>query len=114
VAVVFIGLALCPLPFLKSLSFSVGGCSSPRTGCSVTLLSMGLITDKISLMYAEFAAFVGLIYVTLPYCFSFCSIFDIDKRMIETAPTLAHHLTTFRGATADMDWRTVAFSQSFI
>jgi ABC-type spermidine/putrescine transport system permease subunit I len=51
---------------------------------------LGLITDKISLMYTEFAAFVGLTYVTLPFCFFILlSIFDgIDKRVLEASADL--------------------------
>jgi len=80
---------------------------------------MGLITDKISLMYTEFAAFVGLIYVTLPYCFFILlSICDgIDKRMIEASADLgAPPLTTFREVLLPLTWTgvLVAFSQSFI
>lgn len=92
----------------------------PRNGLlSYALLSMGLITDKISLMYTEFAAFVGLIYVTLPYCFFILlSIFDgIDKRMIEASADLgAPPFTTFREVLLPLTWTgvLVAFSQSFI
>ena len=83
------------------------------------LLASGLTSDKISLMYTEFAAFVGLIYVTLPYCFFILlSILDgIDKRMIEASADLgAPPFTTFREVLLPLTWTgvLVAFSQSFI
>ncbi len=116
----FIGLALCPL-LISEIAIIFGWWMFfPKNGLlSYALLSMGLITDKISLMYTEFAAFVGLIYVTLPYCFFILlSIFDgIDKRMIEASADLgAPPLTTFREVLLPLTWTgiLVAFSQSFI
>lgn len=116
----FIGLALCPL-LISEIAIIFGWWMFfPRNGLlSYALLSMGLITDKISLMYTEFAAFVGLIYVTLPYCFFILlSIFDgIDKRMIEASADLgAPPFTTFREVLLPLTWTgvLVAFSQSFI
>jgi ABC-type spermidine/putrescine transport system permease subunit I len=116
----FIGLALCPL-LISEIAIIFGWWMFfPRNGLlSYALLSTGLITDKISLMYTEFAAFVGLIYVTLPYCFFILlSIFDgIDKRMIEASADLgAPPLTTFREVLLPLTWTgiLVAFSQSFI
>ncbi len=116
----FIGLALCPL-LISEIAIIFGWWMFfPRNGLlSYALLSSGLITDKISLMYTEFAAFVGLIYVTLPYCFFILlSIFDgIDKRMIEASADLgAPPLTTFREVLLPLTWTgvLVAFSQSFI
>jgi ABC-type spermidine/putrescine transport system permease subunit I len=116
----FIGLALCPL-LISEIAIIFGWWMFfPKNGLlSYALLSMGLITDKISLMYTEFAAFVGLIYVTLPYCFFILlSIFDgIDKRMIEASADLgAPPFTTFREVLLPLTWTgvLVAFSQSFI
>ncbi len=116
----FIGLALCPL-LISEIAIIFGWWMFfPKNGLlSYALLSSGLISDKISLMYTEFAAFVGLIYLTLPYCFFILlSIFDgIDKRMIEASADLgAPPLTTFREVLLPLTWTgiLVAFSQSFI
>ena len=116
----FIGLALCPL-LISEIAIIFGWWMFfPKNGLlSYALLSSGLITDKISLMYTEFAAFVGLVYVTLPYCFFILlSIFDgIDKRMLEASADLgAPPFTSFREVLLPLT-RTgllVAFSQSFI
>jgi ABC-type spermidine/putrescine transport system permease subunit I len=116
----FIGLALCPL-LISEIAIIFGWWMFfPRNGLlSYALLSSGLITDKISLMYTEFAAFVGLVYVTLPFCFFILlSILDgLDKRMFEASADLgAPPLTTFREVLFPLT-RTgllVAFSQSFI
>ena len=116
----FIGLALTPL-LISEISIIFGWWMFfPRNGLlSYALLSAGLITDKISLMYTEFAAFVGLVYVTLPFCFFILlSIFDaIDKRLIEAAGDLgAGPFTTFYEILLPLT-RTgilVAFAQSFI
>jgi ABC-type spermidine/putrescine transport system permease subunit I len=118
--ILFIGLALCPL-LISEIAIIFGWWMFfPKNGLlSYALLSAGLIGDKISLMYTEFAAFVGLIYVTLPYCFFILlSIFDgIDKRVIEASADLgAPPLTTFREVLLPLTWTgvLVAFSQSFI
>jgi ABC-type spermidine/putrescine transport system permease subunit I len=116
----FIGLALCPL-LISEIAIIFGWWMFfPRNGLlSYALLSSGLISDKISLMYTEFAAFVGLVYVTLPFCFFILlSILDgLDKRMFEASADLgAPPLTTFREVLFPLT-RTgllVAFSQSFI
>jgi ABC-type spermidine/putrescine transport system permease subunit I len=116
----FIGLALCPL-LISEIAIIFGWWMFfPKNGLlSYALLSAGLITDKISLMYTEFAAFIGLIYVTLPYCFFILlSIFDgIDKRMIEASADLgAPPIATFREVLLPLTWTgvLVALSQSFI
>lgn len=116
----FIGLALCPL-LISEIAIIFGWWMFfPKNGLlSYALLSSGLISDKISLMYTEFAAFVGLVYVTLPFCFFILlSILDgLDKRMFEASADLgAPPLTTFREVLFPLT-RTgllVAFSQSFI
>ena len=116
----FIGLALTPL-LISEISIIFGWWMFfPRNGLlSYALLSVGLISDKISLMYTEFAAFVGLVYVTLPFCFFILlSIFDaIDKRLIEASGDLgARPFTTFYEILLPLT-RTgilVAFAQSFI
>lgn len=117
---IFVGLALCPL-LISEIAIIFGWWMFfPRNGLlSHALLSAGLVTDKISLMYTEFAAFVGLVYVTLPFCFFILlSIFDgLDKRMLEASADLgAAPFTTFREVLLPLT-RTgllVAFSQSFI
>jgi ABC-type spermidine/putrescine transport system permease subunit I len=116
----FIALALCPL-LISEISIIFGWWMFfPKNGLlSYALLSTGLISDKISLMYTEFAAFVGLVYVTLPFCFFILlSIFDgIDKRMLEASADLgAAPLTTAKEVLLPLT-RTgilVAFAQSFI
>ncbi|WP_373502796.1 ABC transporter permease [Aestuariivirga sp.] len=117
---IFIGLALCPL-LISEIAIIFGWWMFfPKNGLmSYALLSSGLITDKVSLMYTEFAAFVGLIYITLPYCFFILlSILDgIDKRVLEASADLgAGPLSTFIEVLVPLT-RTglaVAFSQSFI
>jgi ABC-type spermidine/putrescine transport system permease subunit I len=116
----FIGLALCPM-LISEIAIIFGWWMFfPKNGLlSYALLSSGLITNKISLMYTEFAAFVGLIYVTLPYCFFILlSIFDgIDKKMLEASGDLgAPPFRTFLEVLLPMTWPgiLVAFSQSFI
>lgn len=116
----FIGLALTPL-LISEISIIFGWWMFfPKNGLlSYALLSAGLISDKISLMYTEFAAFVGLVYITLPFCFFILlSIFDaIDKRLIEASGDLgARPFTTFYEILLPLT-RTgilVAFAQSFI
>jgi ABC-type spermidine/putrescine transport system permease subunit I len=116
----FIGLALCPL-LISEIAIIFGWWMFfPKNGMlSYALLSAGLIEDKVSLMYTEFAAFVGLVYVTLPYCFFILlSILDgIDKRMLEASADLgAPPLRTFSEVLLPLTWTgiLVAFSQSFI
>lgn len=116
----FIGLALCPL-LISEIAIIFGWWMFfPKNGLlSYALLSAGLIEDKISLMYTEFAAFVGLVYVTLPYCFFILlSIFDgIDKRLLEASSDLgAPPARTFVEVMLPLTWTgvLVAFSQSFI
>ena len=115
-----IGLALCPL-LISEIAIIFGWWMFfPKNGLlSFALLSSGLISDKISLMYTEFAAFIGLIYVTLPFCFFILlSIFDgLDKRLLEASADLgASPVTTFREVLLPLTWTgiLVAFSQSFI
>ncbi len=116
----FVGLALCPL-LISEIAIIFGWWMFfPKNGLlSFALMSSGVITDKISLMYTEFAAFVGLVYVTLPFCFFILlSILDgLDKRMLEAGADLgASPIVTFREVLLPLT-RTgllVAFSQSFI
>ena len=116
----FIALALCPL-LISEISIIFGWWMFfPKNGLlSYALVSSGLITDKISLMYTEFAAFVGLTYVTLPFCFFILlSIFDgIDKRLLEASADLgASPVKTFREVLLPLTKGGIAaaFAQSFI
>jgi ABC-type spermidine/putrescine transport system permease subunit I len=116
----FVGLALCPL-LISEIAIIFGWWMFfPKNGLlSYALVSSGLAKDKVSLMYTEFAALVGLVYVTLPYCFFILlSIFDgIDKRVLEASADLgASPTTTFREVILPLSWTgiLVAFSQSFI
>ena len=116
----FIGLALAPL-LISEIAIIFGWWMFfPKNGLlSYALISSGLITSKVSLMYTEFAAFVGLVYVTLPYCFFILlSIFDgIDKRLLEASADLgATPFKSFREVMLPLTWTgiLVAFSQSFI
>jgi ABC-type spermidine/putrescine transport system permease subunit I len=116
----FVGLALCPL-LISEIAIIFGWWMFfPKNGLlSYALLSAGLIEDKISLMYTEFAAFTGLVYLTLPYCFFILlSIFDgLDKRLLEASADLgAPPLKTFAEVLLPLTWTgiLVAFSQSFI
>lgn len=118
--VMFVGLALCPL-LISEITIIFGWWMFfPKNGLlSYALLSSGLITEKISLMYTEFAAFVGLVYLTLPYCFFILlSIFDgIDKRLIEASEDLgAPPVVTFVEVLLPLSRSgiLVAFSQAFI
>ena len=117
---IFVALALCPL-LISEISIIFGWWMFfPKNGLlSYALTSSGLLTDKVSLMYTEFAAFVGLTYVTLPFCFFILlSVFDgIDRQLLEASADLgAAPLRTFgevlipltRGGIA------AAFAQSFI
>lgn len=117
---IFVGLALCPL-LISEITIIFGWWMFfPKNGLlSYALVSSGLVTDKISLMYTEFAAFIGLVYLTLPYCFFILlSIFDgIDKRLIEASEDLgARPVTTFVEVLLPLSRSgiLVAFSQAFI
>lgn len=116
----FIGLALCPL-LISEIAIIFGWWMFfPKNGLlSYALVSSGVIQNKISLMYTEFAAFVGLVYVTLPYCFFILlSIFDgIDRRLLEASADLgAPPWKSFSEVLLPLTWTglLVAFSQSFI
>jgi len=93
----FIAVALCPL-LISEISIIFGWWMFfPKNGLlSYALRSAGLIEDKISLMYTEFAALVGLVYLTLPFCFFILlSIFDgIDRRVLEASADLGAPPTT--------------------
>jgi ABC-type spermidine/putrescine transport system permease subunit I len=116
----FIALAVCPL-LISEISVIFGWWMFfPKNGLlSYALVSSGLMSDKISLMYTEFAAFVGLVYLSLPFCFFILlSIFDgIDRRLLESSADLG--ATPLRTAYEVLLPLTragvlVAFAQSFI
>jgi ABC-type spermidine/putrescine transport system permease subunit I len=116
----FIALALCPL-LISEISIIFGWWMFfPKNGLlSYALTSSGLMADKISLMYTEFAAFVGLSYVTLPFCFFILlSIFDgIDKKVLEASADLgAAPVRTFYEVLLPLTKGGIAaaFAQSFI
>ena len=116
----FLGLALCPL-LISEISIIFGWWMFlPKNGLlSYTLVSSGLVTNKISLMYTEFAALVGLTYITLPFCFFILlSIFDgIDRRVLEASADLgAAPLRTFHEVLLPLTKGGIAaaFAQSFI
>lgn len=87
----FVALALCPL-LISEISIMFGWwLFFPRNGMlSFVLISSGLITDRIGLLYTEFAAFVGLVYLILPFSFFILlSLFDgLDKRLLEASGDL--------------------------
>lgn len=116
----FIALAICPL-LISEISVIFGWWMFfPKNGLlSYALVSSGLISDKISLMYTEFAAFVGLVYMSLPFCFFILlSIFDgSDKRLLEGSADLgAGPLRTAYEVLLPLTraGMLVAFAQSFI
>ena len=116
----FIGLALLPL-LISEIAIIFGwSLFFPRNGLlSYALVSSGLVQDKVSLMYTEFTAMVGLVYITLPFCFFILlSIFDaVDKRILEASSDLgARPLTTFYEVLLPLTKTgiIVAFAQSVI
>ena len=63
----------------------------PRSGLlSYALIALRLEDGKTSLMFTEFAAFIGLLYITIPYCFfSMLAVFDgIDRTTLEASGDL--------------------------
>lgn len=116
----FIALAVCPL-LISEISVIFGWWMFfPKNGLlSYALVASGLMNDKISLMYTEFAAFVGLVYLSLPFCFFILlSIFDgIDRRLLESSADLgAAPLRTAYEVLLPLTRAgvLVAFAQSFI
>lgn len=117
---IFLAIALCPL-LISEISVIFGWWMFfPNNGLmSVALLELGLIEEKISLMYTVFAAVVGLTYITLPFgIFILLSILDgVDRRVLEASDDLgASPLRTFREVLLPLTKGgiAVAFSQAFI
>jgi ABC-type spermidine/putrescine transport system permease subunit I len=117
---VLLGIALAPF-LISEISIILGWyLFLPRNGfLSYTLFSTGLISEKFTLLYTKVAALVGLVYLTLPFCFFILlSIFDgIDRRVLEASADLgARPLRTFAEVLLPLT-RTgilVAFAQAFI
>jgi ABC-type spermidine/putrescine transport system permease subunit I len=117
---VLLGIALAPF-LISEISIILGWyLFLPRNGLlSYALVNAGLISEKITLLYTKFAALVGLVYLTLPFCFFILlSIFDgIDRRVLEASADLgARPLRTFTEVLLPLT-RTgilVAFAQAFI
>lgn len=120
VRLVLLGIALCPF-LISEISIILGWyLFLPKNGfLSFTLFQAGLISEKFSLLYTRFAALLGLVYLTLPFCFFILlSIFDgIDRRVLEASSDLgARPLRTFGEVLLPLT-RTgilVAFAQAFI
>lgn len=115
-----IGLMLCPL-LASEISIIFGWwLVLPRNGLlSYMLVGSGLVSEKINLLYTEFAAFLGLVYAILPYSFFILlSVIDRqDRLLIEASADLgASPLSTFREVVLPLTWRGVvlAFSQALI
>lgn len=115
-----IALMLCPL-LISEISIIFGWwLFLPKNGLlSYLLVSSGLMAEKRSMLYTEFAAFFGLIYVILPFSFFILlSVLDRqDKRLLEAASDLgASPLVAFREVLLPLTWRgfLVALSQALI
>lgn len=115
-------IALAVLPLLISeVSVITGwGMFFARTGLlSHTLMSMGILTQPVGLIFTEFAALVGLIYISFPWAvFVLVSNFDsLDKGLLEASSDLgAGALRTAREILLPLTWHStvVAFSLNFI
>jgi ABC-type spermidine/putrescine transport system permease subunit I len=117
---IFLAIALCPL-LISEISIIFGWwLFFPKNGLlSITLLELGLIDQKLNLLYTVFAAVVGLVYISLPYgIFILLSIFDgVDRRVLEASADLnARPLRTFREILFPLTRNgcIAAFSQAFI
>lgn len=117
---IFIALALCPM-LISEISIIFGWwLFFPRNGLlSYVLTTTGLLSDKIGLLYTEYAAFVGLVYLILPFSFFILlSLFDgIDKKLLEASSDLgASPIVTFYEVLLPLTKGGIAasFAQSFI
>jgi len=115
-----VGMMLCPL-LISEVSIIFGWwLFLPRNGLlSYALVSTGLLHEKISLLYTEGAAFIGLIYVILPFSFFILlSVMDRqEKQLLEASSDLgASPLITFHEVLLPLTWRGIvlALSQAFI
>ncbi len=96
----YLAIALCPL-LISEVSIIFGWILFlPRNGfLSFSLIQLGLVSEKINLLYTLTAAVLGLVYVSLSYCiFIFLSVLqNFDRRLIEVSADLgAGPLRTFR------------------
>lgn len=115
-----VGMMLCPL-LISEISIIFGWwLFLPRNGLlSYALVSTGLLHEKISLLYTEGAAFLGLIYVILPFSFFILlSVMDRqEKQLLDASSDLgASSLITFWEVLLPLTWRGIvlALSQAFI
>lgn len=114
--------ALALLPLLISEVSIISGwwMFFARTGLlSHALLSMGILEDPVSLIFTEFAALVGLVYISFPWAvFILVSNFDsLDKGLLEASSDLgAGALRTAKEVLLPLTWHSivVTFSLSFI
>lgn len=118
--IVLVALMLCPL-LISEISIIFGWwLFLPKNGLlSYTLVSSGLISEKVSLLYTEFAAFFGLVYVILPFSFFILlSVLDRqDRKLLEAASDLgAAPVVAFSEVLLPLTWRgiLVALSQALI
>ncbi len=116
----YVALALCPL-LISEVSIIFGWIIFlPRNGLlSFTLTSLGLLQEKINLLYTVTAAVVGLVYISFPYSvFIFLSTLQgLDRRLLEASADLGSSpLRTFYTVLLPLarGGFFVAFSQSFI
>jgi ABC-type spermidine/putrescine transport system permease subunit I len=117
---VFLAIALCPL-LISEISIVFGWWMFfPRNGLlSLALMEVGLIDQKINLLYTLTAAVVGLVYISLPYAtFILLSVFDgIDRQILEASADLnARPLRTFCQVLLPLTANgcVAAFSQAFV
>jgi len=120
VKLALLALALCPL-LISEISVILGWWMFfPHNGLlSYSLVSMGVVHEKFTLMYTIGAAVVGLTYISLPYgIFILLSSFDsINRRVVEASGDLgASPFRTFREVLLPLTGNSIfaAFAQAFI
>lgn len=117
---ILLAIALCPLVISEVTIIFGWILFLPRNGfLSFSLLSLGLVEEKINLLYTLTAAVLGLVYISLSYCiFIFLSVLQgIDRRLVEAAADLgAGPIRTFRTVLFPLvrGGFFVAFAQAFI
>jgi spermidine/putrescine transport system permease protein len=71
----------------------------PTGFLNTMLLTLGVVSEPLDLIFSEFAVILGMVYVMIPFMFLplFASIEKLDNRLIEASADLgANHLETFR------------------
>lgn len=71
----------------------------PTGFLNTMLLSLGIISEPLDLIFSEFAVILGMVYVMIPFMFLplFASIEKLDNRLIEASADLgANRFETFR------------------